>query len=129
MRTQFVICIRKLCLDKIIVYFGYVSLCDVLKTSVFDNTVLLHEVLVCNEVMFPFPGLLGHNTNLRLLQISLCYSFLLLKLYISTQLILRMKIKYQKFRVRVNHTIVYNQKIKKQPHFFSSEVGFFFFRF
>ena len=39
-----------------------------LKISVFDSTVQLHEVLVCNEVMFPFPGLLGHNTNLRLLQ-------------------------------------------------------------
>ena len=40
----------------------------ILEISRFDNTVQLHEVLVCNEVMFPFPGLLGHNTNLRLLQ-------------------------------------------------------------
>ena len=40
----------------------------ILEISTFDNTVQLHEVLVCNEVMFPFPGLLGHNTNLRLLQ-------------------------------------------------------------
>ena len=30
----------------------------ILKILVFDNTVQLHEVLVCNEVMFPFPGLL-----------------------------------------------------------------------
>ena len=33
----------------------------ILEISTFDNTVQLHEVLVCNEVMFPFPGLLGHN--------------------------------------------------------------------
>ena len=40
----------------------------ILEISTFDNTVQLHEVLVCNEVMFPFPGLLGHKTNLKLLQ-------------------------------------------------------------
>ena len=47
---------------------SFICTIHILEISTFDSTVQLHEVLVCNEVMFPFPGLLGHNTNLRLLQ-------------------------------------------------------------
>ena len=39
------------------------------------------------------------------------------------------KIKYQKFRVRVNHTIGHYQKTKKWPHFFSESGGWDFFWF
>ena len=37
-------------------------------------------------------------------------------------------IKYQKFWIRVNHTIRHNQKTKKRPHFFLRLEGFFWFK-